>query len=57
MSFNPLKPLIQNIKELFLSNFSMKNQRNDEDLECLQFGICSLQTKSPRPEELFFGKN
>ena len=55
MSFNPFKPLIQSIEKLFLTNISMKNQRNDEELECLQFGICSIQTKSPRSEELFFG--
>ena len=54
MSFNTFKALIQNIQELLLTNISMKNQRNNEDLECLQFGICSIQTKSPRPEELFF---
>ena len=55
MSFNPCKPLIQNIQELFLTNISMKNHRNDEVLECLQFGICSIQIKSPRLEELFYG--
>ncbi len=55
MSFNPFKPLIQRIEKLFFTDISMNNQRNDEDLECLQFGICSIQTKSPRSEELFFG--
>ena len=54
MSFNPLKPLSQKIQELFLRNLSKDNQRNDKDLECLQFGICTLQIQSPRPEELFF---
>ena len=55
MSFNPFKPLIQSIQKLFVTNISIKNQRKDEDLECLQFGICSIQTKSPRSEELYFG--
>ncbi len=54
MSFNPFKPLMQKIQELFVTNMSMKNHKNDEDMECLQFGICSIQTKSPRPEELYF---
>ena len=54
MSFNPFKPIIQKIQELFFSNFSKKIRRNDEELECLQFGICTVQIKSPRSEELFF---
>ena len=54
MSFNPFKPLIQNIQELFFTNIQTEKQRKDEDQECLQFGICSVQTKSPRPEELYF---
>ena len=55
MSFNPFKPLIQNIQEFFINNIQSEKQRNDEDQECLQFGICSVQTPSPRPEELYFG--
>ena len=55
MSFNPFKPLIQNIQELFLINIQTKKQRKEEEQECLQFGICALQTESPRPEELYFG--
>tara|TARA_Y100001968_G_scaffold12304_1_gene10213 strand:- start:570 stop:737 length:168 start_codon:yes stop_codon:yes gene_type:complete len=54
MSFNPLKPLIQNIKELFPRNIPKEMQGKDEELECLQFGICTVQVKSPRTEELFF---
>ena len=55
MSFNPFKPLIQNIQELFFTNIQTEKQRKEEDQECLQFGICSVQTPSPRPEELYFG--
>ncbi len=55
MTFNPFKPLIQSIQKIIFTNISMKNPRNDEDQECLQFGICSIQTKSPRSEELYFG--
>ena len=55
MSLNPFKPLIHNIQELFLSNIQTKKQRKDEEQECLQFGICCVQTQSPRPEELYFG--
>ena len=55
MSFNPFKPLIKNIQELFLTNIQTEKQRKEDDQECLQFGICSAQTPSPRPEELYFG--
>ena len=56
MSFNPFKPLIHNIKTLFLSNNQMKRQRKEDEQECLQFGICAVQAQSPRPEELYFGQ-
>jgi hypothetical protein len=55
MSFNPFKPLIQNIQKLFLNNIQLEKQRKDEEQECSQFGICAVQTRSPRPEELYFG--
>ena len=55
MSFNPFKPLIQNIQELFFTNIQTEKQRKDEDQECLQFGICAVHAPSPRPEELYFG--
>ena len=55
MSFNPFKPLIHNIKTLFLSNNLMERQRKEDEQECLQFGICAVQAQSPRPEELYFG--
>ena len=54
MTFNPFKPLIQDIKEFFLDNAYKDNERNDQELECLQFGICAVQVESPRSEELFF---
>ena len=56
MSFNAFKPLIHNIKILFLSNNQMEKQRKEDEQECLQFGICTVQAKSPRPEELYFGQ-
>ena len=56
MSFNPFKPLIHNIKTLFLSNNKMERQRLEDEQECLQFGICTVQATSPRPEELYFGQ-
>ena len=55
MSFKPLKTLIQNIQELFLTNIQAKRQRKEEEQECRQFGICTVQAISPRPEELYFG--
>ena len=54
MPFNPLKFLIKKIQELFESDISEHKQRNDKELEFLQFGICTVQVQSPRPEELFF---
>ncbi len=55
MSFNPFKPLIQNIQALFFINTQTEKQRKDKNQECLQFGICAVQAPSPRPEELYFG--
>ena len=55
MSFNPVKPLIHNIQELFLNNIQTEKQQKDEEQECLQFGICAVHEQSPRPEELYFG--
>ena len=54
MSFNPFKPLVHNIQKLFLNKISIKKQRDYDDLECLQFGICAVEVQSPRSEELFF---
>ena len=56
MSFNPFKPLIHNIKTLFLSNNQMERQRKEDEQECLQFGICAVQAQSPSTEELYFGQ-
>ena len=55
MSFNPFKPLIQNIQDLFFNSIQTEKQRKDDEQECLQFGICAVQAQSPRPEELYFG--
>ena len=55
MFLNPFKLLIHNIKAFLLSNIKFEKQRNDEEQECLLFGICSVQAQSPRPEELYFG--
>ena len=54
MSFNPFKPLTQKCQELFHSSITKGEERNDEELECLQFGICAVRVQSPRPEELYF---
>ncbi len=54
MPFNLLKPLIKKIQDLFFCKLSKQALRNDEELECLQFGICTVEASSPRPEELFF---
>ena len=53
MSFNPFKPFIQNIQELFSNNIN-KVDKSDKEMECLQFGNCTVHVQSPRPEELFF---
>ena len=54
MTFNPFKPLIQNIQKLFCTNIQTEKLQKDEEQECLQFGICGVQAQSPRPEELYF---
>ena len=54
MLFDQFKPLIQKTQEFFRSNIVKNKKRNDGELECLQFGICSMHVKSPKPEELFF---
>ncbi len=54
MTFNPFKLLIEHLQKSFQSNSSNETQVKDQELECLQFGICNVQVKSPRPEELFF---
>ena len=56
MSFNPFKPLIHNIKTLFLSNNQIERQRKEDEQEYFQFGICTVQAQSLRPEELYFGQ-
>ena len=56
MSFNPFKLLVHNIKTLFLSNNQMERQRKEDEQECLQFGSCTVQAQSPRPEKLYFGQ-
>ena len=54
MPFNPLKFLIKKIQKLFVTNISEQKQRNDKELECLQFGICAVQVQSHTQDELFF---
>ena len=54
ITFNPFKLLIQKIQEIFLRNISNDDERDDDEMEYLQFGICDVQVKSPRSEELLF---
>ena len=56
MTFNQCKSLIHNIKPSFLSNNQMERQRKENEQECLQFGICTLEAQSHRQEELYFGQ-
>ena len=56
MSFNPFKPLIHNLKTLFLSDNQLNKKRKEDKQECLQFGSCTVQAQSPRPEKLYFGQ-
>ncbi len=53
---NPLIHLFHNVRKSFF-NLPKYDQlfRNDAEMECLQFGICSKSMTSPRPDELFFG--
>ncbi len=53
---NPFNHFFFNIKESFFNlQKHGKQLRNDEEMECLQFGFCSKPISSPRQEELFFG--
>ena len=38
---NPFKNKIQEVVVDFLNIFSVKEKINDEQMECLQFGICN----------------
>jgi len=49
---NPYKHKIQNTIHFFLDTFSGRNSNsrdlNDDQMECMQFGICSFD---PKPSE------
>ncbi len=49
---NPYKHKIQNTIHFFLDTFSGRNSKlrslNDDQMECMQFGICSFV---PKPSE------
>ena len=51
---NPYKHKIQNIIHFFLDTFSGRNSNSraltDDQMECMQFGICLLYT-SPSPRD------
>ena len=55
MSFKPFKPLIHNIKTLFLSNNQMEIHRKENEQECLQLWIYAMQAQPPRPAEMSLG--
>ena len=42
---NPFKHKIQKVLENFLNLFSVEEKINDEQMECLQFGICNYAPK------------
>ena len=54
MSLNLLKLLIHNILEFSLINIQSEQQLKDTEQECLQYGICGLQTQTARLEELYY---
>ena len=53
---NPMNHLFQKVKQSIL-NFPKHESINDVEQECLQFGICSGPSRSPRAKELFFTSN
>ena len=53
---NPFNHLFHNVRESIFNLPKHDHEfRNDEEMECLQFGFCSKPIPSPRPDELFFG--
>ena len=42
---NPLKHKIQKIVGNFLAMFSIEKKLTDEQMECMQFGICNYAPK------------
>ena len=42
---SPLKHKIQTVLDLFLDNFSVERKPTDEEMECMQFGICDYALK------------
>ena len=53
---NPFNHLFQNVRKSFFNLPKYEHEfRSDEEMECLQFGLCSKSIPSPRPDELFFG--
>ena len=42
---SPLKHKIQKVVGVFLDNFSGKRKPTDEEMECMQFGICDYALK------------
>ena len=53
---NPFNHLFHNVRETI---FNLPNHdhklKNDEEMECLQFGLCTKHMTLLRPDELFFG--
>ncbi len=53
---NPFNHFFLNVREFIFNLSKQKDEfRKDEEMECLQFGLCSKPQVSPRPDELFFG--
>ena len=48
-SGNPYKNILQNGFDLFIEiflNINKENHLNDQEMECMHFGICSHETKN-----------
>ncbi len=54
MSFYIFMLLLNNIQASFLSHGQTEKLLKGKEQDFLQFGICALQTNSPRTEELNF---
>ena len=50
---NPIKHKFQNALNSFINAISFKRKLSDEQMECMQFGICEYSIKQVEPVPFF----
>ena len=51
---NPIKHKIQNTFKFFIEPISFERKLSDDQMECMQFGICDYASNKIEEEVLFF---